>query len=317
MTASRALRGAADVSPTNIEIVRQKALEIGYVGNHVASSLSGKASSLVGVVVPSLENTVFAEVVTGVAAALDGTGIQPFFGVTDYVEEKEYEIVRAMLSWNPAGIIITGLDQQEKTLSILRASGVPVVQIMDSDGTPIDGCVGFSQTQAGASMAKHLFDSGRRRFGYVGGDIVKDTRAAKRLAGFEAELEKQGLTLIGQKIGEGVTSVAKGRALTEQLMNEHPSLDCIYFANDDMATGGAMHCMASGIEVNSELTLVGFNGLEILKDLPVPICTSYTPRREIGQAAVEVLLSETVSSEKSEPRERLFEPSIQLWGVTN
>jgi len=84
-----------------------------------------------------------------------------------------------------------------------------------------------------------------------------------------------------------------------------------------MATGGAMHCMASGIEVNSELTLVGFNGLEILKDLPVPICTSYTPRREIGQAAVEVLLSDTVSSEKSEPRERLFEPSIQLWGVTN
>jgi len=312
MTASRALRGAADVSPANIEKVRQKALEIGYVGNHLASSLSGQQSSLVGVVVPTLENIVFAEVVTGIAEALDGTGIQPFFGVTDYGLEKEYEVVRAMLSWNPTGIIITGLDQPEKTLSILRASGVPIVQIMDCDGTPIDRCVGFSQSEAGASMAKHLVKSGHRRFGYVGCDITRDIRSGKRLAGFESELEKQGLALIDRKIGEGVTSIAKGRALTRQLIDEQPKLDCIYFSNDDMATGGALHCMAAGIEVGSELTLVGFNGLEILKDLPVPICTSYTPRREIGRTAVEILLNDVDSGVSGDLKETQFEPSIQL-----
>jgi len=270
----------------------------------------------VGVVVPTLENIVFAEVVTGIAEALDGTGIQPFFGVTDYDLEKEYEVVRAMLSWNPTGIIITGLDQTEKTHSILSASSVPIVQIMDSDGTPIDRCVGFSQSDAGASMAKHLVESGHSRFGYVGCDIVRDMRAGKRLAGFEAELEKQGMTLIGRKIGEGVTSIAKGRALTRQLIDELPTLDCIYFSNDDMATGGALHCMATGIEVGSELTLVGFNGLEILKDLPVPICTSYTPRREIGRAAVDTLLNDVGSDVRSNTKETQFAPSILLRGET-
>jgi len=317
MTASRALRGAGDVSPANIEKVRQKALEIGYVGNHVASSLSGQQSPLVGVVVPTLENIVFAEVVTGIAEALAGTSIQPFFGVTDYRLEKEYEIIRAMLSWNPTGIIITGLDQPEKTQSILRASGVPVVQIMDSDGTPIDHCVGFSQFQAGATMAKHLIESGRSLFGYVGGDIVRDTRAGKRLAGFESELEKQGLALLGKKIGEGGTSVAKGRAMTKQLIDELPNLDCIYFSNDDMATGGALHCMAKGIDVGSELALVGFNGLEILNDLPVPISTSYTPRREIGRAAVEVLLNDVGSSSTSGQILTQFVPSIKLGEVVD
>ncbi len=312
MTASRALRGAADVSAANVEKVNQKALEIGYVGNHVASSLSGQQSSLVGVVVPSLENIVFAEVVTGIAEALDGTGIQPFFGVTDYSLEKEHDIVRAMLSWNPTGIIITGLDQPEKTQSILRTCDVPVVQIMDCDGTPIDRCVGFSQIQAGASMAKHLIKSGRRRFGYVGNDIVRDKRAGKRLAGFEAELKKYGLSLLGRKIGEVGTSIAKGRAMTQQLLDEQPTLDCIYFSNDDMATGGAMHCIASGIEVGSKLTLVGFNGLEILKDLPVPIGTSHTPRREIGQAAVKLLLNGADSDEESGPKEKQFIPSIRM-----
>jgi len=279
MTASRALRGAADVSAANVEKVNQKALEIGYVGNHVASSLSGQQSSLVGVVVPSLENIVFAEVVTGIAEALDGTGIQPFFGVTDYSLEKEHDIVRAMLSWNPTGIIITGLDQPEKTQSILRTCDVPVVQIMDCDGTPIDRCVGFSQIQAG---------------------------------GFEAELKKYGLSLLGRKIGEVGTSIAKGRAMTQQLLDEQPTLDCIYFSNDDMATGGAMHCIASGIEVGSKLTLVGFNGLEILKDLPVPIGTSHTPRREIGQAAVKLLLNGADSDEESGPKEKQFIPSIRM-----
>ena len=116
MTASRALRGAGDVSKRNVEKVLQAAKDIGYVGNTLASSLSGQRSDLIGVVVPSLVNSVFAEVLAGIAEGMDGSGLQPVFGITDYDTDKEYRAVRNMLSWSPAGLIVTDLDQDEATL---------------------------------------------------------------------------------------------------------------------------------------------------------------------------------------------------------
>lgn len=312
MTVSRALRGAADVSDVNIEKVRRAAREIGYVGNPLASSLSGQRAPLVGVVVPSLENIVFAEVVTGIAETLDGTGIQPFFGVTNYQREKEFDIVKAMLAWNPAGLIVTGLDQSDETRHLLQNSDLPIVQIMDLDGSPIDCCVGFSQTQTGADIARALIEKGCSKFGFVGSGIDQDTRAAKRLAGFETTLEEHNLQLLATQIDTGLTSSTKGRVLTEQLLEHHPNLDCIYYSNDDLAIGGAFHCIKTGIKVGSELTLVGFNGLDILNDLPIPICTTLTPRKEIGQAAVEMLLDRDKQGQKVESTVRQFFPTIKL-----
>lgn len=312
MTASRALRGAADVSEENVNKVRQTAQQIGYVGNPLASSLAGQQAPLVGVVVPTLTNTVFAEVVTGIAQALDGTGIQPFFGVTDYLVKKEFDVVRAMLAWNPVGLIVTGLDQSDDTRMLLQGADIPIVQVMDLDGTPIDGCVGFSHTEAGASIAAALIDAGCRRFGFVGCGLDRDTRAAKRLAGFEAELQKHGLGLVDKQTDNGLTSINKGRTLTSELLQRQQSLDCIYFPNDDMATGGALHCIAAGIDVGINLTLVGFNGLEILDSLPVPVCTSHTPRREIGEAAVAMLMQRRSSGSKGKPITKRFVPSITL-----
>ena len=160
MTASRALRGAGDVSKSNVDNVRKAAKEIGYVGNHLATSLSNQRSDLIGVVVPSLQNIVFAEVLSGIAEAIAGSEIQAVFGVTDYDPDKEYDVIRKMLSWNPAGLIVTGLDQPDDTRRLLKDADLPVVQIMDVDGSPIDACVGLSHHSAGKAMAEALIDVG-------------------------------------------------------------------------------------------------------------------------------------------------------------
>ena len=219
MTASRALRGAGDVSKSNVEKVRQTARQMRYVGNHLASSLSGKRSDLIGVVVPSMANIVFAEVLAGVANGLDGSGLQPVFGVTDYDLEKEYTVTRNMLSWNPAGLIVTGLDQSMETRRLLESADIPVVQIMDLDGVPIDACVGFSNHKAGEAMACALLGKGRKRFAYVGCDLDKDARAVKRLDGFKAALSKAGQDLVAIEIGDTPSSVKAGRELTAKIID--------------------------------------------------------------------------------------------------
>ncbi len=296
MTASRALRNARDVSKSSLAKVQAAAEQIGYVGNNLALSLSNQSANLVGVVIPNLTNTVFAEVLSGIAEAIDGTDRQSVFGVTDYDPEKEYLTVRNMLSWRPAGLIVTGLDQSDKTRRLLEAADIPIVQIMDLDGVAVDAVVGLSHRRAGSDMAKALVGSGRRRFGYVGCGLHRDTRAAKRHSGFVAALAAQGHSLVAEAQTDAPSTVFEGRRLTAILLAQHPDLDCIYFSNDDVAMGGVFHCIANDISVPDQVMLAGFNGLDFVDSLPVKIATSRTERREIGRRAIEIIVNDQRSN---------------------
>ena len=290
MTASRALRRAADVSPSSLEKVHQAARDIGYVGNHLAMSLSNQRSDLIGVVIPTMRNIVFSEVLSGIATGIEGSGLQPVFGVTEYDPEKEYDVIRNMLSWNPVGLIVTGLDQAIDAKRLLEASEVPVVQIMDLDGTPVDACVGLSHRAAGADMARALIQAGRKRFGYVGCGLDRDTRAQKRLAGFRDTLLEAGLYIEAQVTEADLSTIGAGRSLTMRILKDHPKLDCLYYSNDDVAAGGAFHCIAHNIDVPDDLLLAGFNGLDFVQSLPVKIATMQTPRHDIGEQAARIIL---------------------------
>lgn len=291
MTASRALRGDKDVSAKNVERVTKAARDIGYFGNHLAASLSSKRSDLIGVVVPGMSNIVFPQVMSGVSSALAGTGFQPVFGVTDYDAEKEYEILRNMLSWRPAGLILTGLDQARETRKLLENTDVPVVQIMDSDGEPLDLCVGFSHIQAGRDMAKAILSANRRKIAFACANISKDTRAAKRRQGFLKALTEEGLGFVGERTLDVPSSVAVGRQLAEDLLKHHPEIDCIYFSNDDLAVGGLGYCIEHNIRVPEAVALVGFNDLDLLNAFPGKIATSRTAREQIGRKAAEMILN--------------------------
>lgn len=312
MTASRALRGAGDVSRSSIDKVRNAAREIGYVGNHLALSLASRRSNLIGVVVPGLGNIVFAEALSGIAEEIGGSGFQPVFGTTEYDPDREYEVIRNMLSWNPAGLIVTGLDQPDATRRLLRDADIPVVQIMDLDGDPVDACVGLSHHAAGAAMAEALVRAGKTRFGYVGCGLERDTRARKRLSGFTEALARHGLGLAARKTADGPSTTAAGRALTGSLLAEDPDLDCIYYSNDDVAAGGAYHCMAQGISVPDQLLLAGFNGLEFTESLPVPIATTVTPRREIGLSAARIILDANRGDRVTRGKRIAYTPTLRL-----
>lgn len=321
MTASRALRGDKDVSQANIERVKQAAQEIGYYGNQFASSLSSKNTGLIGVVVPSLSNTVFPQAMSGVTDALKGTVLQPVFGVTDYDTDTEYNTLRNMLSWRPAGLIVTGLDQPPETRHLLAASGVPVIQIMDIDGDPVDACVGFSHTEAGYDIATALTRTGLRRFGYVGRNLDKDLRAAKRKHGFEHALRDTGAAFIdvidrSDFADDPMTmsSIDFGRRMTAALLARQPELDCIYYSSDDLAFGGLCHCISAGIDVPNDLALAGFNGLRLLEGFPGKIATSRTARKKIGEQAARMILETLENSATATDMKKLhiLKPEVSL-----
>ncbi|WP_044043545.1 LacI family DNA-binding transcriptional regulator [Octadecabacter antarcticus] len=311
MTASRALRGSKDVSTESKDRVIAAAKKIGYFGNHLAASLSSARSDLVGVIVPSLTNIVFPQVMSGISDGLLGTGFQPAFGVTDYNLYREYELVGRMLSWRPAGMIITGMEQSDQTRKLLIEADIPIVQIMDTDGDAIDYVVGFSHQSAGAEMAEALFGAGRTRFGYIGCNLENDLRAKKRKQGFFDVLKRYDIAITTQ-LGGILSSVSEGRRLTQELLEQTPDLDCIYFSNDDVAFGGLCYCIEAGIAVPNSVALAGFNGLGLLEGFPGLIATSTTQRHDIGRASAGIITQSLQSPEQLKSRKLVMQPTINL-----
>lgn len=289
ITASRALRGQGPMSAATRDKVLRAAEAAGYRRNPIAASLVSSSSHLVGVIVPSLANIVFVDVLAGINAAVSPAGFRTIIGVSDYDLAEEARLADSFLAWRPAVLVLTGLEHDPDLRPRLRGAGARSIEIMD-DGEGADICIGFSHDQAGRLSARHLVGRGYRRIGYVGHDLSRDTRAAKRHAGFRAALAEAGLRLHAERIVDAASGVAAGRTALDALLRDAPDCDAVYFSNDDMAIGGLFHCLAAGIAVPDQVAVMGFNALDIGQQMPRPLTTIRTPRAEIGEMAGRVAL---------------------------
>lgn len=289
MTASRVLRGKGDVSDATRARVLEAARTIGYVPNKIAGSLASSRVNLVAVVIPSLGNLVFPEVLSGISQTLDDTGLQPVVGVTDYLPEKEEKVLLEMLSWRPSGVIIAGLEHSDVSRAMLSRAGVPVVEIMDTDGDPIDACVGISHRRAGREMAEAILAAGYRNIGFLGTKMPLDHRARKRFEGFTRTLAKAGIEISDREFYSGGSALLKGREMTEAILTRRPDLDFLYYSNDMIGAGGLLHLLSKGARIPAEIGLAGFNGMELLDGLPMQLATMDAGRREIGVKAAEII----------------------------
>ncbi len=311
MTVSRVLRGRGDVSEATRRTVLDAAKRLGYVPNKIAGALASSRVNLVGVVIPSLSNMVFPEVLTGISEVLDETPLQPVMGVTNYRPDREEKVLFEMLSWRPSAVIIAGIEHSDTTRAMLRAAGVPVVEIMDTDGDPVDAVVGISHRRAGRMMAQEILARGYRRFGFLGTKMPLDHRARKRFEGFTEALAKAGIEVSDQEFYSGGSALAKGRDMTSAMLERSPTLDFLYYSNDMIGAGGLLWCLEHGVAVPQDLGLAGFNGVELLDGLPRRLATMDAGRHQIGRAAARIVAEAVLGGIPSAGRRIELQPRLQ------
>ncbi|MEM6637025.1 MAG: LacI family DNA-binding transcriptional regulator [Pseudomonadota bacterium] len=315
MTVSRVMRGRGDVSDRTRDRVLEAAQALGYVPNKIAGALASQRVNLVAVIIPSMSNMVFPQVMTGISETLDATVLQPVVGVTHYSPEREEMVLYEMLSWRPSGVIVAGLEHTDAARSMLRASGAPVVEIMDVDGTAIDNVVGISHRAAGLNMATAVVEAGYKRIAFLGTKMPLDHRARKRFEGFTEGLAKAGLEIAAHTFYEGGSGLAKGREMTEEVLRRCPDIDFIYFSNDLIAAGGLLHCQHAGIDVPGHVGLAGFNGMEILEGMPKSIATMDSNRLEIGRHAAQIV-ADAVAGTGDGSGQKIVLPAVLQHGET-
>ena len=291
VTASRALRLPDLVSPATRAKVAAAVTALGYVPNPAAQALASARSRLIGVVIPSLTNQIFADLLRGVMDGLDGTGYTPQFVNTRYVTTREEDLLRIFATQRPAGMIVTGIDQSPEARKLLREMGCPVVQVMETGPEPIDMIVGCNQREAGRVAVKHLIDKGYRRIGFLGARM--DPRAQRRLAGYRDILQAETLADDDRLVQTSPkpSSYTLGGQLLSDLLARCPDVDAVFCANDDVALGALFECQRRGISVPAQLGIVGFNDLDVASCCVPSLTSVRTYRYQTGLSAVQLILS--------------------------
>lgn len=312
MTVSRVLRNRTDVSPATREKVLLAAKQLGYVPNKIAGALASQRVNLVAVIIPSMSNMVFPEVMTGISKVLEETDLQPVVGITDYLPEKEEKVLYEMLSWRPSGVIIAGVEHSEASRAMLRAAGIPVVEIMDVDGDPVDAMVGISHRRAGLEIGKAILEAGYKRIGFMGTKMPLDHRARKRFEGMTDALAKAGVEVADQEFYSGGSALGKGREMTAAMLARTPDLDFLYYSNDMIGAGGLLYLIEKGYDIPGDIGLAGFNGVELLQGLPLQLATMDACRAEIGQRAAEIIVARSQSPELDVENHVVLTPKLSF-----
>lgn len=291
MTVSRVLRGAAGFSEETRDKVMREVARQGYLPNRLAAAFGpAGASTLVGVCVPRLTSALFGATLESINATLARLGYQTMIGSHDQLPDEEESWLRGLASWRPAGVILAGRRHTAGTLELLRDMTVPVVEIWDLTTSPVDIAVGFSHYDNGYEMGRFVTGRGRRRIGHVGALADRDAMGHSRDAGFRAALADAGLTLAACEVLNDGPGFYAGFYGTETILGRAPTLDALYYHDDEMAIGGMAYLAAQGISVPGDIGVAGWGGMEAASILPRRLTTTVVPTARLGKVAAEALV---------------------------
>src|SRR6202142_4272642 len=239
ITVSRVVRLPDMVAPQTRARVEAAMRELGYVPNQLAGALAGARTNSVGVLVPTIANSIFADTVQGLSDELEPLGYAVILAQSRYDAAREDHMLAALLSRRPEAIIMVGSPATDDGARLLRRAGIPVVETWELPATPIDAVAGFDNYAAGVAVARHLVAQGRQNLAFIGGD---DPRATRRWLGFKDAALEAGAKcprrlILDRDAPGGVAALAK-----------LPGVDAVFAANDALAIGFMSGLRKAGLQ---------------------------------------------------------------------
>jgi LacI family gluconate utilization system Gnt-I transcriptional repressor len=287
ITVSRVVRLPELVAPQTRSKVEAAMRELGYVPNQIAGALAGARTKSVGVLVPTIANSIFADTVHGLSDELEPLGYAVILAQSRYDAAREDRMLSALLSRRPEAIIMVGSPATEEGARLLRRAGIPVVETWELPPDPIDAVAGFDNYAAGVAVAQHLLAQGRKRFAFIGGD---DPRATRRWNGFSDTLCKAGVTkprrlVLDRNASGSVAALA-----------DLPDVDAVFAANDAHAIGfmsGLRHAglLRDGPASAQPVAVIGLGDLEMGRLIAPALSTIRVHGDAIGRTAAKLMLS--------------------------
>ncbi len=320
-TVSRALSGHPNVSAGTRARVQAAAASLGYIPNSSARILRAGTSSLVGLIVPDVQNEVNAIFAKSIGECCAADGYQMVLSNTEEDPDLELSNIRALAEVRCAGAIVMLTNRpRRETMKLLRE--FPVVQILRQQKILKSDWIGIDDQAAMALAANHLIELGHTRIGYVGGVIEVNT-GANRLAGYRGLLEEHGIPVDDSRIVTGSVRSRFARDAVNGLMCEEPRPTAIIAAGARVMLGVIEAIEMLGLRIPEDVSVVGYTDPPWLRGWGAGITTVTAPFREIGLAAGRLLMQRMAEERLNgdgdgphNPVSSTFAPSITVRGST-
>lgn len=290
ITVSRVIRTPEKVKPETRARVEAAIRALGYVPDETAGALSSAKSRIVGAVVSTLDNAVFASTIGGLTEELGRAGYQLVLASTNYDPEAEARLVATLLGRRPDGLVLTSTEHRPETRRLLEGCGIPTVELWELPPSPIDRVVGFSNRAAGRAITRYLIGKGHRRIGFIGGRDPNDHRGRQRAEGYREALAEAGLgesrAVTVEARGPEAGAIGLGR-----LLDEWPDTSAVICVSDPVALGAFCEAGRRGLKVPEGLAVTGFGDQDFAGERGIGLTTVRVPGPLIGRQAARLLLT--------------------------
>lgn len=288
MTVSRCLRDPQTVSEPLRQRILETAQRLNYLPNRAPMLLAQSRSRSIGILVPSVTNQVFSDVMAGIIDVTDAADYRAMISHYGYDSALEERSVAALLAYNADGLIMSDRNHTDATLRMIEGSGVSVVEIMDTRLPALQQAVGYDNHAAACDMVTAMIARGHRRVVYLA--VRLDERTKQRAEGYREAMERHDLTPVELQSTEK-SSFTVGASLMAQILDKNDGTDGVFCTNDDVAVGAYFECRRRQMNVPDQMMIAGFHGLDVGQAMTPHLSSVLTPRYQIGQVAARELLA--------------------------
>lgn len=289
-TVSRCLNSPERVVEKTRERVMSAVEQLGYTPNFGARVMAAKRTFTIGAIIPTMENAIFARGLQAFQEELHRRGYTLLVSSSAYQPKIEEEQIRALVSRGADGLLLIGHDRDPEVYSYLQAREIPVLSAwvyLPDSGQPT---VGFDNRESMRALAQQVIDYGHRRISLISGITKGNDRAAARMAGLRDALAANGLDPGAMPVIETPYEIENGAVAFQTLMQAATPPTVVMCGNDVLAAGALRGAREMGLSVPGNVSITGFDDIELARIVTPQITTVHVPHREMGRKAAIALI---------------------------
>ena len=309
MTVSKVVRGCADVGAETRSRVMARIKELNYQPNWVARSLAARRTFMIGLIVPDLMHSFFAEIAKGVAAAIRPLDYDVVICNSEEDASFESSEIDRLLGRQVDGLILASAQPpgSSEVLQRIEARGVPYVLIDRRVDLPNANSVGADDEAFGRMATEHLIQCGCRRIAHIAGQ--PRVTGSGRLKGYREALAAAGIAAREEYV-VGASDDATGYEAARRLLALADPPDGIFGYNDPTAAGALKAILETGRRIPQDIKVIGVGNVHYSDLLRVPLSTIDQSSATIGREAADLLMKSIGAKRKRQPRTIILDPSL-------
>jgi LacI family transcriptional regulator len=313
-TVSHVVNRTRKVSPQAQARVEDAIRALEYVPSAVARSLKSNTTHTLGMMLPNSSNPYFAEVAHSIELRSFEAGYNVILCTSDDAPHKQRVYLQVLAQRRIDGLIVVSSGDDAALPALLTGMNIPLVLVDREIGALEYDLVETAHMQGGLLATRHLVSLGHRRIACIAGPAGL-TPSEQRIAGWRLALRESGLAIHEPWLLRGGFTSQHGYAAMHAMLRQPLRPSAVFACNDLMAIGAMCAAYECSVRVPDELSIVGFDDIELLAYTSPPLTTVAQPKQRIGALAVDMLL-EQVQGRREQPRRVVLQPELRVRAST-